>query len=509
MALPYNMYIDFNLQGIIMIHIKRAVSLVLTVLMIALLAGCGKGYKKEYLYFELSEQPIVLDAQTAKSDSELLIVRNIYEGLLRRDFYGNIVCGAAESYTKDALTYTFKLRQGAFWEHGQEVTADDFLFGFQRAVDPKTNAPFAKRLFAIKNAQAIFEGSAPIDSLGVEVIDNYTLTITLEREDPAFEQTLTESVSMPCNRKFFKGTIGQYGLVRDCVNSNGSYSLRKWNQEDFGVRLYKNEGYNGNFEAENAAVFISCDDTLTQTERLIENESDMAFLPSVEYETAFGNGLRIESVQNICWYLTLGDEYSSEVKSAFLSAFSQSLYEKSLPQGFEVANSIYPPFLSAQENFAFADYDIALAQSLISSAVQKTEQKVFADSVLLYAPSDAARAVATDIVAHWQKNLSTFINIKAADSVSELAGQLENKSLAFALFPIKANAADNSEYLAQFGAEYSGLSPEAAQNKMIENKNILPIAYENTNIAFNSTLENVKMFDTNGYIDFSFIIKRK
>ena len=60
------------------------------VFILGCMSGCGEKYKEAYIYFELLEKPKTLDPQIASSDSELLIVRNIYEGLLRRDIDGKI-----------------------------------------------------------------------------------------------------------------------------------------------------------------------------------------------------------------------------------------------------------------------------------------------------------------------------------------------------------------------------------------------------------------------------------
>ncbi|MBQ8794632.1 MAG: hypothetical protein IJZ63_07845, partial [Clostridia bacterium] len=89
---------------------KKILSAMLCVLLImGCMTGCGEKYMDAYIYFELLEKPQSLDPQIASSDSELLIARNIYEGLLRSDSEGNIVNGAVTGYTYSNLTYTFEL----------------------------------------------------------------------------------------------------------------------------------------------------------------------------------------------------------------------------------------------------------------------------------------------------------------------------------------------------------------------------------------------------------------
>ena len=113
--------------------LKRIFSLIICVFVLFGITGCDNT-DKAYIYFNLPEKPQTLDPQIAESDAELLIVRNIYEGLLRKDKDGKIVCGVAENYQKDGLTYTFNLKKDAEWKNGEPLTAYDFVFGFKRAL---------------------------------------------------------------------------------------------------------------------------------------------------------------------------------------------------------------------------------------------------------------------------------------------------------------------------------------------------------------------------------------
>ena len=221
----------------------RILSLAMCFFLLFSLMGCNSNTEKAYLYFELPEIPSTVDPQTAKTDAELIIVKNIYEGLMRKDADGETVLGAAESISQDGLTYTFTLRDGITWDNDTAVTAEDFVFGIRRALDPKTKSPFASRLFSVKNAKSVNSGKTSPENLGVIAIDDKTVKFTLEYEDEKFLETLTTSVAMPCNEKFFNDSKGKYGLFRENIISNGSYRLTKWNKESFGIRLYKNENY--------------------------------------------------------------------------------------------------------------------------------------------------------------------------------------------------------------------------------------------------------------------------
>ncbi len=490
--------------------IKKVLSVLLAAVVLICTCGCGDGYMKSYIYFELMSTPETLDAQTAHTDSELIIVRNIYEGLLRHDQNGDIVCGAAKEYSFEDMTYTFKLRDDIFWSNGEAVTAHDFVFALRRAVDPKTQAPFASRLFSISGAREINSGAAATDTLAAVAHDDSTLSITLCEIDSGFEETLTTSVCMPCNEKFFDESIGKYGLDREYVISNGSYVLTKWNREEFGVRLYRNEDYTGNFTAQNAAVFISCIDDEKQTERLLSGESDMAFIPCNELETAEKEQLTVSAVQNTCWVMTVSDQYSPEVRKALAMAFSTDTYKDALPKGFTPAVSLYPKVLQSGDvdGVGLTPYDIENAKSIMTEQISAMEDKKFPTSTLYYYDTDGIKTVVTGIVGHWQQNLSTFINIEAADSLDSLKAELTARTLPFAVFPITVSSGSVSEYMINFGID-SDETPAELQQQLLSGNTLFPVAFEDTNISYIPTLENVRAELNNGYIDFSYIIKHK
>ena len=491
--------------------IYKFLSLFLCLAMLLGLSACGKDYSSVIIYFELNGKPNTLDAQLASTDQELLLVRNIYEGLLRENSDGKIVNGACESYKKSGLVYTFKLRKDAAWSNDAPLTADDFVFAFKRAVNPETKAPFVKRLSAIKNADAIINNDAPLSTLGVKAIDSQTVEITLEREDKDFLKTLTTSICMPCNEEFFNECHGQYGLKSNYVISNGSYSITKWNREDFGIRIYKNSTYNGDFVPKNRAIFFSLEEDSTPAERLSANKVDIAFIENRDVKSFGSSDFTTLSYENICWFLTISNEYSNDMRSAFAMLVDSSYYKNRLSNGFSAADTIYPGSLgdnSAYSKIGFSKYNPSSAVALFSSAVTKMEDKKFPSTNLTYTDNEEIKPVITAIVGHWQQSLSAFINISPYKENTDLIPQLESKSLPFSVFYVKAASGYISEYLEKFGVEYSGQNLADVQAQLLESKNIIPLAFENTNIIYNNSLQNVYSSYLGGYIDFSFIVKK-
>ncbi len=474
------------------------------------LVGCGNDLSSAIVYFELNQKPDTLDAQLAYTNQELMLVRNIYEGLLRENNNGEIVCGVAKSYKKDGLNYTFKLREDAVWSTGEPLYAEDFVFAFRRAVTPELKAPFAKRLFAIKNAEKIYNKKAKLSSLGVTALDEHTLTITLEREDKSFEKTLTTSICMPCNEAFFNECQGQYGLKSNYIISNGSYSLTKWNREDFGIRIYRNKSYIGDFIAQNGAVFFSLEEDSTPADRLLENKSDIAFIENKDIKRFSDGNFTTASFENICWVMTVSKDYSSNIRKAFAMLSDSSVYEGKLSAGFRSADSIFPNALGSFPKCTgkgFTAYDLNKAKKLFSNEVSSYADKKFPTATLTYYDNEAIKPIVTAIVGHWQQNLSAFINIKAYKNEEDLLPQLQNPTLSMCVLPIRISDSYVNEYLEKYGINYKGSSLSDIQTKLLKNNTIIPLAFENTNIVYSNDLKSVFAESENGYIDFSYIVK--
>ena len=488
----------------------KFLSIIMSLVLLFSFSGCSKT-EEAYIYFELPEVPSTLDPQTAKTDTELLIIKNIYEGLLRKDQNGKITFGVAEDYIKTGLTYNFIIRDDAKWNNGDSITAADFVFAFRRAVDPKTKADYASRLFAIKNAKSINKGTTNVEKLGVIAKDSKTLQITLEKEDNLFLENLTTSVAMPCNEKFFNECAGKYGLFKDNITGNGSYRLAKWNKESFGIRLYKNEGYNGDFIAKNAAVFLTCNDDKSVTTKLKENDIDIAFIDSAYSDEMKNAGFKTANCQNICWFMTLSNDFSYNMRTALIKLVGKTVYENNLKSGYISAKSIFPNILNNKiiKN-GITEYDLSSGKALYHNEVKLLENNKFPSNITLYFYDNGfIKPVVTDIVGHWQKNLSAFVNIESVSSPELLYKELENQTLPLAVFPVKANSKNLNEYLENFGYNYNGENFEKVQSKILDSKNIIPIVFQNTTLCFSSQISEIYTVDGDGFLDFSFIIKEE
>ena len=237
---------------------KKIICMILSVALCGtfVLSGCGKqdknggdgtADKKE------NEKEIVVatNSETGGLDPAGMIALtylaysvSALDELLTYNEAGEIEYRAAESYevNDDSTVWTFHLRKDAEWSDGTPVTADDFINTMVRSLDPKSGNGYANYLYPIKNAEAIYNGEADADSLGVKAVDDNTLEFTLEKPCVYFLDLLRLPVYTPSCIKY-ADEVGS-GWDKDPKTSvaNGPFYLDEYVPEQYFV-LKKNEKY--------------------------------------------------------------------------------------------------------------------------------------------------------------------------------------------------------------------------------------------------------------------------
>lgn len=226
-----------------------------------LLGGCGASADDEgaesgtgtateetdnILYIAKDTDIVTLDTNVATDGLSFEVIDQFTDGLLGYDAEGTIISEIAESYeaSEDGLVYTFTLRDDAVWSNGEPVTANDFVYSWQRLADPDTASDynFMVQTAGITNATEVVNGEADPSELGVTAEDDYTLVVELDAAVPYFDQLMTFPVFNPINQAFAEEQGDQYGLTADNVLSNGPFILTNWTSGN-GWSLEKNPDY--------------------------------------------------------------------------------------------------------------------------------------------------------------------------------------------------------------------------------------------------------------------------
>ena len=146
----------------------------------------------------LSTSPATLDPGLIEDAEGEVIANAVFEPLVRLDRQQRVVPGAAESWEtdEDGRVWTFHLRESTFHD-GSAVTAQDFARAFERIADG-TAEPRSFLAYLIEPVEGVREAQETGGSLpGVEVVDERTLRLRLERPEPGFARTLSHPSLSP------------------------------------------------------------------------------------------------------------------------------------------------------------------------------------------------------------------------------------------------------------------------------------------------------------------------
>lgn len=197
----------------------------------------------QIMIYDLSEEPPTIDPQLNSKSQGSTIIGNLFEGLTRTDKDYNILPGMASHWdvSDDGLTYTFYLRDTK-WSDGKDVTSNDFIFAWQRAILPETGAKYASQLFSVKNGQKVYNGTMDVSELGVRAIDDKTLEMTLEAPISYILELIADSVYMPVREDIVSKNPDSWSTTPENCVSNGPFKLVEHVINDK-MRLVPNENY--------------------------------------------------------------------------------------------------------------------------------------------------------------------------------------------------------------------------------------------------------------------------
>ncbi len=225
--------------------------------LVFLLAGCQSNTTKKDETNKTPEQKVTmavnqelssLDSTLATDTYSITVLNNVMEGLYRLDENNQLIPASAKevpTVSDDKLTYTINLRDDLEWSNGDKVTADDFGYGWQKAVNPDTGSEYSGLFAGIKNATEIIEGKLPETDLGIKAVDETTIEITMERPVPYFESLLAFPTFFPQNKAFVEKEGKQYGATNENLIYNGPFVLEDFDGAgtDTEWKLTKNPTY--------------------------------------------------------------------------------------------------------------------------------------------------------------------------------------------------------------------------------------------------------------------------
>ena len=309
-------------------------------------------------------EPTGLNTLTSTYSIEFALFEHMYENLVTLDDDDNTVPGAAESwdYDEDTLTYTFHLRKDGVWTNGDPVTAKDFEFAWSQALNPDVASDYAYFLYFIKNAEKYFNGEVTWDEVGVKVVDDYTLEVTMEQPTPYALFLFSFGTLAPINQRFYEAVGADlYSTEAQYFCTNGPFALTEWSHNDK-IVMQKNDAWHGAADVEVEEIdWKIITDANAALSSFLAGDLDMVGLSTGELiKQAEAAGATIQSYTDgtsFYIYFNNNDQYLSNVnlrRALFNAIDEQKEIDTVWQNDNEPMTSFTAPGVSATDGTSFA-----------------------------------------------------------------------------------------------------------------------------------------------------------
>ena len=385
----------------------------------------------------LFDDPPTLDPHLAQDSTSAEFIVEIFSGLVALDQSLQIVPDLAESWEvgSDGTVYTFKLRQNAKFHDGKPVTAKDVKFSFERAADPATGSLVADTYLGdIVGVNDKLEKRAQ-EIRGVEVIDDYTVRITIDAPKAYFLAKLT----YPTGYVVDEANVKTGRRWTDKPNGTGPFTLKEWKRGDRIVLAANPSYYRGPVR-------------LGEVHYLLAGGSPMTMYENGEIELAGVNVNEIERVtdpnselsKQLKIYNSFSIEYigfnvnqppfdDPKVRQAFNHAVDkQRIAEVVIKNLVTPANGILPPgFPGYNESLQGLDFDPAKAKQLLAES--KYAGNLPPITLAIAGQGAGPGRVTEAIIEMWRQNLGVEVNAQLTEWATYLDDLKQRRYQAFSV----------------------------------------------------------------------------
>jgi len=244
--------------------IRKIVAIVLALVIVVSLAACGKkadpGKTAEETPASISvclaSEPDTIDPALNSAVDGATLIAHLFSGLAKwsQDDAGNleIVPDAAEALTEGVenedgtVTYTYTLRDGLKWSDGKDVTAEDYVFAWQRAASPDLAADYGYMFEIVDGYDEMWETDDeenlvnPDAKLNVKALDDKTIEVTIENAINYWNELLAFPAYFPVR----EDVVSDESWATDPATyvCNGLYTIKSWEHNSL-ITLQKNENH--------------------------------------------------------------------------------------------------------------------------------------------------------------------------------------------------------------------------------------------------------------------------
>lgn len=383
---------------------------------------------KQEIVINNGAEPTSLDPHKVEGIPEAVIIRQLFEGLVVRDEKGNILPGVATEWSSnDNFTqWTFKLRE-AKWSDGSALTANDFVFAWQRLADPKTASPYASYLDKLKlnHAADIIAGKKDVKELGVKALDNQTLELTLSSPVPYLPAMLVSHSLVPLHKATLEKFGDEWVKVGNFVG-NGAYNLAERVLNEKLVFTRNTNYWNDKETVINKATLLSLESATSDVARYRAGDVDMSnnSIPAELYPT-----LKKDIPNEVFVTKTIATYYYTfnNVKAPFndirvrkalnLALQRDIITDKVLGMGQTPTYTYTPNFISGGEKIQNPDYVNLSQEERNKQAIALLKEAGFDKKnplkfTLLYNTSENHKKVAIAATSLWKSNTGDAVQVE-------------------------------------------------------------------------------------------------
>ncbi len=384
-----------------------------------------KTTQKQTLKISLPRPTSLLDPRIGTDRTSGIVIKMLYESLMRIDPSGKCTPAAAENVTisDDKKCYTFHLRHTR-WSNGKPVQAHDFEYAWKKILDPGFKSLFAYLFYPIKNAQAVKKGKLGIDDVGITSIDDYTLQVELEYPAPFFLELTSHWAYSPLCKEIDEIHPGWAYYGGDTYVCNGPFKLAKW-KRNTEIRAVKNNEYWDRRSVHLDQIDISIiENAKTALSMYEKGELDWIGEPLSEIppeafqKNSLHEKIHSHSISAIHWYgcnvqaLPLS---TKKLRRALAMAVDRkAIIQELLQEGEAAAFSILPPNLSLAREQFFPDGNKEEAKRLFYEGLEEIGQSIANIPQLTVTTSDQElhRSIAYSIAKQWKELLGIDLRVE-------------------------------------------------------------------------------------------------
>ena len=391
------------------------------------------------LAVQVGPDPETVDPALNSAVDGANMIIHAFETLMIVDKDNKIVPGQAESYevSDDGLTYTFHLRKGLKWSDGSPLTANDFVYAWQRLADPNTAAPYAGDMLGyVKGYEEAAGGN--LEALGVSAPDDDTFVVELSVPCVYFSKLITHASMVPIQKATVDANGDQWTLTPDTYICNGPLKMIEWVPGSH-IIFAKNENYwNADAVTLNTLKFVLMEDSNASYSAYQTGEVQMIkAVPTEEIPSLKGKeDFHVDPIMGT-YYLSFQTEKAPfdhpDVRMALSLAIDRDYVANTVMQGtYSPATNFVGPGLSdAEDGSSFEEttrknnggdfFDVANHDADVAKAKELLANAGYPDGAgfptVEYMTNDAGyhKPLAEYLQSCWKEELGINMDIKVVE----------------------------------------------------------------------------------------------